>query len=723
MDKLKEAALEYAGLDWPVVPCYPAGIGGACSCRRDDCKSPGKHPRTRNGLKSGTCDRKIVDAMWDEWPESNVAVCTGFGFFVVDVDGEKGLADLAGLEAKHGPLPVTVTARTGGGGMHLYFAMPNGLSIGNRTKVDHLSIDVRGFGGYVIAPPSNHKSGNDYAWIRGPRETPIAEAPAWLVSFVTSASSATPPTPDARTVVAHRGLLAPAIDDEGAAGVALVRVGVASTVRQVTAGDSVPTLDLRTAPGVAEGRRHEMACRLIGAHLGRGENPIDVLALALAWGERCDPPYEEDEAQRIVRDLSEKDRKNARPPEAPWPEFPEAALYGLAGEIVRAILPVSEADPAALIGQLLVSVGNLVGRLPHFLVEATEHHVNLFLVVVGDTSKARKGTGGDRVKALLRDLDPKWQGSRPTGGLSSGEGLIWLVRDPIFETKAIKEKGRVIEYEEVMKDRGVEDKRLLIVESEFGSVFRNMQRDGNNLSHILRQAWETGTIRTATKNSPAKATNAHVSVIGHITKEELRTMGQVETFNGFANRFLWVCSKRSKLLPEGGGDLDLAPLMEKLSAAVNAAKAIGRMSRDAEATKLWAGLYTEMAKPEPGIIGAITNRAEAQMLRLSMIYALLDGSAIIMPAHLNAAWALSRYVADSVRHLWGGEGGASGLAERALAIIRVAPSTKRELFKSLGGHVPGRDLDRALAQLRARGVVKFEKTETGGRPGELWSLA
>src|SRR5262249_53102521 len=118
--------------------------------------------------------------------------------------------------------------------------------------------------------------------------------------------------------------------------------------------------ELRNAPGAAEGERHDTALRLIGSALARGGNPIDVLRVALAWAQRCDPPFEPDEVERIVRDLSEKDRKRAGASaivaEAPWPTFPTAALHGLAGEIVQAILPVSEADPAALLGQLLVSV-------------------------------------------------------------------------------------------------------------------------------------------------------------------------------------------------------------------------------------------------------------------------------------------------------------------------------------------------------------------------------
>src|SRR5690606_36461745 len=110
---------------------------------------------------------------------------------------------------------------------------------------------------------------------------------------------------------------------------------------------------------------------------------------------------------------------------------------------------------------------------------------------------------------------------RVVHGLSSGEGLIWAVRDPIIQRQAVKEKGRVVDYEEVEVDPGVEDKRLLVVEGEFATALRVLGREGNILSAVVRNAWDTGDLRTLTKNSPAKATGAHTSIIGPVTRDEL----------------------------------------------------------------------------------------------------------------------------------------------------------------------------------------------------------
>jgi hypothetical protein len=120
----------------------------------------------------------------------------------------------------------------------------------------------------------------------------------------------------------------------------------------------------------------------------------------------------------------------AEKPVVQWPDPPaREAYYGLVGLIVEAIAPHTESDPAALLTQLLVLFGNAIGRGPHFTVESDRHALNLYLVLVGGTSKGRKGTAVGHVKRLFERCDPQWADSCVTSGLSSGEGLIWAVRD------------------------------------------------------------------------------------------------------------------------------------------------------------------------------------------------------------------------------------------------------------------------------------------------------
>ena len=154
---------------------------------------------------------------------------------------------------------------------------------------------------------------------------------------------------------------------------------------------------------------------------------------------------------------------------------------------------------------MLVAFGNAIGRAAHFTVEGDRHHGNEFAVLVGKTSKARKGTSWGRIDRLMQQAEEQWAAERVQTGLSSGEGLIWAVRDPIMKRERVKERGSV-RYEEVEADPGVADKRLLVYEPEFANVLKQTERQGNTLSAILRVAWDGRDLRSMTKNSPARAT-------------------------------------------------------------------------------------------------------------------------------------------------------------------------------------------------------------------------
>ena len=202
-----------------------------------------------------------------------------------------------------------------------------------------------------------------------------------------------------------------------------------------------------------------------------------------------------------------KDRAETKTDRFRWPDPLHAdALHGVAGLFVRSSEPESEADPAALLLSFLTAAGCLLGAKAHMTVEADQHPARLFVVLVGDTAKARKGTSFGHVRNVIQQADGEWLGLQ--SGLSSGEGLIHAVRDERLGTK----KGG-----QAALDEGVEDKRLLVVEGEFASVLRVGQREGNTLSPIIRTAWDTGDLRTMTKNSPEKATGAHITILGHIT--------------------------------------------------------------------------------------------------------------------------------------------------------------------------------------------------------------
>lgn len=171
-----------ACLGWAVLPCHSV-IGDRCTCARPECDSPGKHPLTDNGVYGASTDETQIIAWWHRRPWANVAIATGAisGIVALDVDVDKGGPDsLHDLERQHGPLPDTPLSLTGGGGLHALFVHP-GVAVQNKVGIAS-GLDVRGDGGYIVAPPSLHISRRRYAWdlAADPETTPIASLPGWL---------------------------------------------------------------------------------------------------------------------------------------------------------------------------------------------------------------------------------------------------------------------------------------------------------------------------------------------------------------------------------------------------------------------------------------------------------------------------------------------------------------------------------------------------------------
>jgi hypothetical protein len=398
----------------------------------------------------------------------------------------------------------------------------------------------------------------------------------------------------------------------------------------------------------------------------------------------------------------------------------------LAGQIVREIEPHSEADPVAILAQLLAATGSAVGRGPGFKVEADRHYCNLFIGIVGDTSSARKGSSWGQAKRLIEAADASW-GDRIATGASSGEGLIWQVRNPIGETRKARkgENGDEHGFVTELVDAGVGDKRLLVVEPELASVLERMQREGNTLSAVLRQAWDGGKLDTLVKSNRATATDAHVSVIGHITVEELRRkLSATEQANGFANRFIWLYVTRSKFLPFGGeiDSVDWEPYVGPLREAIRFGSTLGPLDMDPEARQLWEEHYQRLCPDRAGLQGTVTARGAAQVRRLAVIYALLDLAPTVTANHLRAALALWDYSLESAAIAFGDSLG-DPTADAILARLRSKRDgmTRTEISNSFGRHREASEIERALSTLIECDLAR-NQTETGGkgRPPERW---
>jgi hypothetical protein len=250
------------------------------------------------------------------------------------------------------------------------------------------------------------------------------------------------------------------------------------------------------------------------------------------------------------------------------------------------------------------------------------------------------------------------------------------------------------------------------------------------LSATIRCAWDSGNLSTLTKSDPVVATGAHISIIGHITADELRAdLTATDSANGFANRFLFIWARRSKLLPHGGGALNQAivtSLANRLHSAAEKARARRAIPMDIEARRMWERVYATLSEGHTGLFGAVTARAEAQCVRLAHTYALLDGSDQIRKEHLLAALAVWEYAEASALFIFGSAIG-DPVADELLRALKAAGAEGlsrtgiRDLFKR---NQTADRIGAALELLARRNLVtKESRAGDQGRPSEIWRAA
>jgi hypothetical protein len=598
----------------------------------------------------------------------------------------------------------------------------HGPSASRRPPVRERRYSIRDEAGEAVAVHVRRDGpdGKTFAWLQpdgtvGLNGTPVTALPLYVPESTSLAD-----LPDGAPVFVVEG-------ERTADALASVGLAAAATVTGASScpGDAALRPLVRLSPTVwpdadAAGAEHAarlvVALRRLGADPHLVEPPAGVPKgwdaadlIAQHWPNRA-------AARTAIESLSAHTALFA-PSEEAWPELDPAALHGLAGEVVAAIDPHTESDSTAILASFLVAFGNAIGAAPHVVVGATLHPGRLFAALVGETSRARKGDSWSAVRRLMARAAPEWTEARVQGGLSSGEGLIAAVRDPL--TQLDRKTGEILTVE-----AGVDDKRLLTVEPELGRTLRVMRRDGSTLSAILRDCWDTGSLRVMTKTQ-LRATGAHVSVLGHITEEELRReLDDTSLANGFANRFLWLAARRSKRLPEpeplDGPTVDR--LAAKIAEAVRFAHGRGAVPRDDEARGVWAEVYGDLTADLPGMLGAVLSRCEAHAVRLALLYALLDQSPVVRREHLEAALAVIDYAEASARHIFGDRLG-DPVADAIVAALAGRELTRNAIRDHFGRHVSASRISAALDALSAAGKVAMEKRETGGRPVEVWRRA
>ena len=562
--------------------------------------------------------------------------------------------------------------------------------------------EIRGTGVQTVVPPSTHPSGELIQWERDGKPAQV-DCDDLLIRVKRIAAAALLARHWPEKGGRHEAALALA----GGLRHAWTEQQAARFVEAVAMAAGDPEVRDRVA-AVATTYEHEADDAITGWKRLSERIGEDVVRQAREWlGIQARPALVVEHTSAIA--------------EPEWPSPPsDEAFYGLAGDYVRLVDPHTESDPVAVLVQMLVFFGNVVGRNRYCRAEADFHFPNLFAVLVGQTAKGRKGTSVGHVRRLFASVDPEWARTRVKSGSSSGEGYIWNVRDAVTKQADGKEKT---------VDEGETDKRLLVMESEFATILRNVARTGNILSAIIRDAWDRGNLNTLVSGrnqAPVAATDAHISIVGHITADELkRNLTETEAANGFGNRFLWICVRRSKYLPDGGSlqDSDLDPIRERLLRAVEFARKPGLVARNDTAAQMWRAAYRKLEADHPGMMGAMTSRAGAQVLRLSLIYALMDCSDTIQQEHLLAAFALWEYVEGSARYLFGAATG-DPVADTILRGLRGSPEglNRTEIHTLLGRNQTAARIEVALELLTSYGLAVCETVKGDGdaRSVERW---
>lgn len=707
----RSAALALASRGWPVFPL---------GARK-------KTPITSNGVKDSTSVPAAVAGYWSRFPTANIGLACGpDSVEVLDVDGPEGEASLEALVDEHKSLPETMEVRTGRG-RQLYF-----LPAGVRNTAGKLGpgIDTRGDGGYVVAPPSVHPNGAVYTLVR---DIPPVPWPSWLLQRLgigSAPSSAAAPaaltkvSPPGSTAYGRGALRSAAARvaeaPEGTRNFTLNRE--AHAVAQLVSGGEVDGPDARAVL--------EEAARDAGLPDAETRRTLDSALIAGGLSPRSAPPPKVRPLRSVEPAPPPVVEWIDAPPPTPRPTLPPEALHGLAGRIVRALAPHTEADPLGLLAGILTMFGVVVGRGPHVRVGGDRHGTNLFVRLVGPTSEGRKGTAVSEARRVFRLAGDNCIPPNASG-LSSGEGFVYAIRDEVRALQPVRERGRVIDHEEVLVDAGVADKRLLVLESELGSVLRRMEREGNTLSALMRQAWDGTDLCTLTKK-PIRATDPHVGLIAQVTPAELAAlMSETESLNGWANRILFLSVLRPHLLPHGGSlrDHDLLPLALELRDAAAFGRELGEVERTPDARMTWERAYPLLTADRPGLFGGITARGAQHVVRLSLLYALLDRSGAVAPVHLHAALSLWRASEESARGLFGGSLGDT-VADDLLAELDERPEgmTRNEMMETFRRNVPSGRIGQALSLLARLGLARGQRETPartpgrrgGGRPVERW---
>ncbi len=389
-------------------------------------------------------------------------------------------------------------------------------------------------------------------------------------------------------------------------------------------------------------------------------------------------------------------------PPAGFPVARSEMFHGPLGAAVKSIETYTEADPVGILGCLMAECSALIGRGPALNVSGLHVSARLFIMLVGPTSEGRKGTAGDNARTIVTMSGVE----RPAGflqrGFASGESVV--------ENLAT-----------------LEDRRAMFRQDEMAGLLVAMNREGSTLSAVIRDLWDGVTIAHTTVAGHKEVEDAHVSVLGHITAEELRErLRPVDYANGLANRFLTLAVHRRQMVAwTGPNSLDsiCSAAAKKLGSSINSARVEKSYDLSDDAFDRWCEIYANA--PSCSMLSA---RREPQLLRLALVYAVLDGSTTVEVCHLEAALAFWDYVVDSLA--WAmpdakrpAEPARTIEIRRLIEQAGTAGISCSDIGKFFSNHLDVKVRDAALAHLEKQGDVVKRIVKTSGRNSTRYVLA
>jgi hypothetical protein len=606
----RDAALAYATLGLFVFPL----------------RSLSKEPLTKHGFKDATTRADLIKQWWPVGSSNNIGIALQLSSTVViDVDPRNnGEENFRTLIAQHGSLPDTYQVRTAGGGFHLYYRVSPDFYEDDTYYPKKLASGVELLiRGYVVAPPSEVE-GKSYSIEDGDPEVEFTRLPiSWLESVKTSItkqydSQWQPESEHFRISKGERNNILAAF--AGKLRNDSLKESTIAKMLQVLAEDYVDDYEeiLNEIPTIA----HSI-CRY---------PPKGV------------PLY--DRGIRIRKTVHK-------------PVLDEVALHGPIGKWVIRTQPYTEAHPAALLITALTVFGNMIGArdyddvAPGFTVEGAHHTTGLYALIIGPSGEAAKGDSLSQVKRFLLPVDPTWP---HVTGVQTGEGIVDLMADdqPTGDISTIQ--GDKVEH---VRKGGQRDRRLCVIEDEFGRVLHTSKRLGSVTKDVYKSMWDTGSTANITASSKKIVTGATLSFISHVTPTELQTDTTDSDFlNGFLNRFILIYAERTQDLPEAQGltNRKLYSLREHLQCALEVSRTESpwhyRYSEDAQPLRDEIHYYWKNIETVDPIVDAMRTRARANIRRLAIIYAVSCMHDEVEYEDLLAANAIYQYHYDTVMYLF-----------------------------------------------------------------------